>query len=68
MDLISDDTILSAVLPISYGGEDRIRTYAAVEKRSASLSQSAIRFHLGQIWATISKSLILNSLNGEPTP
>ena len=37
-----------------------IRTYAAVEKPSASLSQSATRFHLGKIWATISKSLILN--------
>jgi hypothetical protein len=35
------------------------RTYAAIEKRSASLSQSASRFHLGKIWATISKSLIL---------
>ena len=26
----------------------QIRTYAAVEKRSASLSQSATRFHLGK--------------------
>ena len=34
--------------------------YAAVEKRSASLSQPAIRFHLVKIWATISKPLILN--------
>jgi hypothetical protein len=31
-------------------------TYAAVEKRSASLSQSATRFHLGKIWATILRS------------
>lgn len=29
-----------------------ILTYAAVEKRSASLSQSATRFHLENIWAT----------------
>jgi hypothetical protein len=35
-----------------YVGEGGIRTYAAVEKRSASLSQSATRFHLGKIWAT----------------
>ena len=34
--------------------------YDAVKKRSASLSQSATRFHLGKIWATISKLLILN--------
>jgi hypothetical protein len=32
--------------------------YAAAENRSAALSQSATRFHLGQIWATISKLLI----------
>jgi hypothetical protein len=43
------------------GGESGIRTYAAVEKRSASLSQSATRFHLGKIWATISKLLILKA-------
>ena len=48
--------------------ESGIRTYAAVEKRSASLSQCATRFHLGKIWATIYKSLILNDLNRQPTP
>ena len=36
------------------------RPYAAVAKRSAPRNQSAIRFRLGQIWATIYKSLILN--------
>ena len=46
----------------------RLRTYADIEKRSASLSQSATRFHLGKIWATNSKSLILNGRNPEPTP
>ena len=45
----------------------RLRTYADIEKRSASLSQSATRFHLGKIWATISKSLILTNLNSQPT-
>lgn len=39
-----------------FGGEGGIRTYAAVEKRSASLSQSATRFHPGKIWATILRS------------
>ena len=52
MDFISDDTILSAVLPISYGGEDSIYLRRRRSSGSASLSQSAIRFHLGQIWAT----------------
>ena len=28
------------------------RTYAAVAKSSASLSQPATRFHLGKIWAS----------------
>ena len=46
----------SAIKRITKGqvlaGEGGIRTYAAVEKRSASLSQSATRFHLGKIWAT----------------
>ena len=32
------------------------RTYAAIEKRSASLSQSATRFHLGKIWSTTLRS------------
>jgi hypothetical protein len=41
-------------------GLRRLEVYAAAENRSASFSQPAIRFHLGQIWATISKSLILN--------
>ena len=34
--------------------------------RSASLSQPAIRFHLGQIWATNFKSLILKAENRDP--
>jgi hypothetical protein len=38
--------------PSDCWGEGGIRTYAAVEKRSASLSQSATRFHLGKIWST----------------
>ncbi len=42
----------------SVGGEGGIPTYAAVEKRSASLSQSATRFHLGKIWATIFSSAL----------
>jgi hypothetical protein len=45
-----------------------IRTYAAVEKRSASLSQSATRFHLGNIWATISKLLILKGCDRPTKP
>jgi hypothetical protein len=34
--------------------------YAAVLKDSISCSQLVSGFHLGKIWATISKSLILN--------
>ena len=43
-----------------HSGEGGSRNYAAAEKWLASLNQWAIRFHLGQIWATILKPLILN--------
>jgi hypothetical protein len=42
--------------------------HAAVWKSSIWRIQLVSGFHLGQIWATIYKSLILNGLNPEPTP
>jgi len=44
-----------------FPGESRLANrYAAVLKTSISCSQLVSGFHLGQIWATISKSLILH--------
>jgi hypothetical protein len=42
--------------------------YAALWKSSIWRIQLVSGFHLGKIWATISKSLILNDRNRPPTP
>jgi len=42
------------------GVTTRGRDHAAKEYCSAALNQSAVLFHLGKIWATNSKLLILN--------
>jgi aminoglycoside phosphotransferase (APT) family kinase protein len=54
------NVVIFTIMPEA-GRLERREPYAAVENRSASLSHSATRFHLGQIWATNSKLLILKS-------